>query len=155
MAVKPIPEGYHSITPYLIISGAAAAIDFYKGAFGAKERMRMPGPGDKVMHAEIEIGDSAVMLADEFPEMGFRGPQALGGTPVSLVLYVEDADKVFNQAVAAGAKVLKPLQDQFYGDRSGTVADPFGHVWNIGSHKEDLTPEEINRRFEAQMKQQK
>jgi PhnB protein len=155
MAVKPIPEGYHSVTPYLIISGAAAAIDFYKRAFGAKERMRMPGPSGKVMHAEIEIGDSAVMLADEFPEMGFRGPQALGGTPVSLMLYVEDADMVFNQAVAAGAKVLKPLQDQFYGDRSGTIADPYGHVWTIGTHKEDLTPKEINRRFETQMKQQK
>jgi PhnB protein len=155
MAVKPIPDGYHSVTPYLIISGAGAAIEFYKRAFGATELLRMPGPGGKVMHAEIKIGDSPIMLADEMPEMGYRGPQALGGTPVSIMLYVQDVDKTFNQAVAAGAKVMRPLQDQFYGDRSGTVTDPYGHVWTIGTHKEDLTPEEIDRRFEAQMKQKK
>ena len=155
MAVKPIPDGYHSVTPYLIVSGAAAAIDFYKRAFGATELLRMPGPGGKVMHAEVKIGDSPVMLADEMPEMGHRGPQALGGTPVSIMLYVQDADKVFNQAVAAGAKVMRPLQDQFYGDRSGTITDPYGHVWTIGTHKEDLTPEEIDRRFAEQMKQKK
>jgi PhnB protein len=155
MAVKPIPDGYHSVTPYLIVSGAAAAIEFYKRAFGATELVRMPGPGGKVMHAEVKIGDSPVMLADEVPEMGHRGPQALGGTPVSIMLYVQDADKVFNQAVAAGAKVMRPLQDQFYGDRSGTITDPYGHVWTIGTHKEDLTPEEIDRRFAEQMKQKK
>jgi PhnB protein len=153
--VKPIPDGYHSVTPYLIISGAGATIEFYKRAFGATELLRMPGPGGKVMHAEIKIGDSPIMLADEMPEMGYRGPQALGGTPVSIMLYVQDVDKTFNQAVAAGAKVMRPLQDQFYGDRSGTVTDPYGHVWTIGTHKEDLTPEEIDRRFEAQMKQKK
>lgn len=155
MAVKPIPDGYHSVTPYLIVSGAAAAIEFYKRAFGATELVRMPGPGGKVMHAEVKIGDSPVMLADEVPEMGHRGPQALGGTPVSIMLYVQDADKTFNQAVAAGAKVVRPLQDQFYGDRSGTITDPYGHVWTIGTHKEDLTPEEIDRRFAEMMKQKK
>ena len=155
MAVKPIPDGYHSVTPYLIVSGAAADIDFYKRAFGATELLRMPGPGGKVMHAEIKVGDSPIMLADEVPEMGHRGPQALGGTPVSIMLYGQDADNVFNQAVAAGAKVMRPLQDQFYGDRSGTITDPYGHVWTIGTHKEDLTPDEIDRRFAEQMKQKK
>ncbi len=153
MAVKPIPDGYHAITPYLIIQGAAKALDFYKKAFGAIEVMRMDGGNGQIMHAEIRIGDSMVMLADEFPDMGYKGPQAYGGTPVSLMIYVQDVDARFNQAVAAGAKVIKPLQDQFYGDRSGTVTDPFGHMWTIASHKEDVPPDEMNRRFEAMMKQ--
>jgi PhnB protein len=152
--VKPIPDGYHTVTPYLIIKGAAKAIEYYQKAFGATELFRMPGPGGAVMHAEIKVGDSVIMLADEYPDMGYRGPQALGGTPVSILLYVEDVDKRFNQAIAAGAKVLRPVQDQFYGDRSGTLTDPFGHVWTIATHKEDLSPEEIDKRFQAHMKKQ-
>jgi len=154
MAVKAIPDGYHAITPYLIIQGAAKALDFYKKAFGAAEVLRLDGGNGQVMHAEIRIGDSMVMLADEYPDMGYKGPQAYGGTPVSLMIYVENVDARFNQAVAAGAKVVKPLQDQFYGDRSGTVTDPFGHVWTIATHKEDVPLQEINQRFEALMKQQ-
>jgi PhnB protein len=143
MPVKPIPEGYHSVTPYLIIKGASAAIDFYKRAFGATELFRMPDPsGKSVMHAEIKIGDSPIMLADEQPAM-YRSPQSLGGTPVSLMLYVDDVDKVFPRAVEAGAKVVKPVQDQFYGDRSGTLTDPFGHQWTIGTHKRDVPMEEM------------
>jgi PhnB protein len=153
MAVKPIPDGYHSVTPYLIIKGADRALEFYKRAFGAKQRMRMDGPNGTVGHAEIEIDGSAVMLADEFPEMGYRSPQSIGGAGVSLVLYVTDVDARFNQAVAAGAKPLRPVEDQFYGDRSGTIEDPFGHVWTISTHKEDLTMEEIQKRAEAAMKQ--
>lgn len=154
MPVKPIPDGYHTVTPYLIIQGAAKAIDFYKNAFGATELMRMDGPGGCIMHAEIKIGDSPIMLADEFPDMGYRGPQALGGTPVSILLYVPDVDKQFDRAIAAGAKVQRPVMDQFYGDRSGTLADPFGHVWTLSTHKEDLSPEEMDRRMQAHMKQQ-
>ncbi|MCI0747127.1 MAG: VOC family protein [Verrucomicrobia subdivision 3 bacterium] len=144
--VKPIPDGYHTATPYLIIKGAADAIEFYKKAFGAKEAMRMPGPNGKIMHAEIRIGDSAIMMADEMPEMGFRGPQSLGGTPVSLMLYVEDVDAMAKRATEAGAKVMRPVQDQFYGDRAGTFTDPFGHVWTLATHKEDVSREELNRR---------
>lgn len=151
MAAKPIPDGYHSATAYLIIKDAARALDFYKKAFGAIELLRLEQPGDKIGHAEIKIGDSPIMLADEFPDMGFRSPQSLGGTPVSMLLYVEDVDARFAQAVAAGAKVLRPIKDQFYGDRSGTVEDPFGHVWTIATHKEDLSMEEINRRAAAFM----
>lgn len=153
MAVQPIPEGYHSVTPYLICRGAAQAIDFYKKAFGAVELFRMGSPDGRVGHAEIKLGDSIIMLADEHPEMGYRGPQALGGTPVSMLLYVKDVDTQFNQAVAAGGKVQRPLKDQFYGDRSGTLADPFGHVWTLATHKEDLSPEEIERRAVEAMKQ--
>lgn len=152
MAVKSIPDGYHSITPYLIVGGAAQAIEFYKKAFGATELMRMPGPGGKIMHAEIKIGDSIVMMADEHPEMGARGPQSIGGTPVGLMIYVQDVDAVARQAQAAGAKVERPVQDQFYGDRSGQFIDPFGHKWTIATHKEDLTHEEIGRRMQEMMK---
>ena len=145
--VSPVPEGYHTVTPYLIVDGGAAAIDYYKRAFGAEELVRMPGPGGKVMHAEIQIGDSRIMLADEFPEMDARGPRSRGGTPVSILLYVADCDAVFNRAVAAGATVKRPMKDQFYGDRSGTLEDPFGHCWSVATHKEDLTPEEMERRM--------
>jgi PhnB protein len=145
--VQPIPKGYHTVTPYLIIDGAAKAIDFYKKAFGAAEIMRMPGPGGKIGHAEIKIGDSPIMMADVHPEMGHKSPKDLGSTPVSIVLYVEDADKVFNQAVSAGAKSRRPMADQFYGDRMGTLEDPFGHVWSIGTHVEDVSPEEMKRRM--------
>jgi PhnB protein len=154
VAVKPIPDGYHSVTPYLIVQGAARAIDFYKKAFGAVELMRLNGPGDRVGHAEVRIGDSPVMLADEFPEMKAVSPQSLGGTPVTLCVYVEDVDAFFDRAVTAGAKVVRPVKDQFYGDRSGTLADPFGHVWTVATHKEDISPEEMNRRMEAWAKQQ-
>lgn len=153
MPVKPIPEGYHSVTPYLVIKGAAKAIDFYKRAFGAVELFHMEGPDGRIGHAEIKIGNSPVMLADEHPHMGFKGPQSLGGTPVSLMIYVEDVDKVFPQAVAAGATVTRPLQDQFYGDRSGTLTDPFGHVWTVSTHKEDVPPEELEKRAAEAMKQ--
>jgi PhnB protein len=144
---KPIPDGYHSVTPYLIIDGAAAAIDFYKQAFGAVELFRMDGPDGRIGHAEIKIGDSPVMLADEHPEMGYRSPTSLGATPVGLMIYVEDCDAVYNQALAAGAKSFRPLADQFYGDRSGTVTDPFGHQWTVATHREDVSTEELDRRM--------
>ena len=146
---KPIPEGYHTATPYLIIGGAAAAIEFYKKAFGATELFRFPAPGGKIGHAEIKIGDSPIMLADEYPEMGYKGPQSLGGSPVSLMIYVEDVDSIFNQAVAAGASVKEAVQDKFYGDRTGTLTDPFGHVWHVSTHKEDVSVEEMERRAKA------
>jgi PhnB protein len=148
-ASRPIPEGYHTATPYLIVKGAAGAIEFYKKAFGATELLRMAQPDGKIGHAEIKIGDSPIMLADEFPEMGARSPQSLGGSPVSILLYVEDVDRVFNQAVAAGAKVARPVKDQFYGDRIGGVTDPFGHQWYIATHKEDVAPEELKKRAAA------
>ncbi|TMH66836.1 MAG: VOC family protein [Betaproteobacteria bacterium] len=147
MMVEPIPVGYHNITPYLIVRNAAAAIDFYKKAFNAVELMRFPGPGGKIMHAEVKIGDSPVMLADEMPEEGHVGPQTLGGVGVSMMLYVEDVDTRFAQAIAAGATIKRPVQDQFYGDRNGTLVDPFGHVWSIGTHKEDVPMEEMQRRM--------
>lgn len=153
MAVKPIPEGYHSVTPYLIVNDGAGAIDFYKKAFGAVETVRMGSPEGKIGHAEIRIGDSYVMLADESPDMGHRSAQSIGATPVSLVLYVEDVDAQFKQAIAAGAKELRPVEDQFYGDRMGTLVDPFGHVWSLGTHKEDVSPEEMNRRMGEMMAQ--
>jgi PhnB protein len=151
---KPIPDGYHTVTPYLIVKGAASALDFYTRAFSATEVMRFEGPGGKVMHAELKIGDSIVMLADEFPEMGALSPLSVGGSSLSLVLYVEDVDARFHQAVGAGAKVQRPLQDQFYGDRTGTLTDPFGHVWTIATHKEDVSPEELHRRMESATKKQ-
>ncbi len=146
---KPIPEGYHSVTPYLIIKGATEAIDFYKKAFGATELFRMPAPGGKIGHAEIKIGDSPIMLADESPEMGYKSPQSLGGSPISIMIYVADVDTVFKQAVAAGGKEQRPVKDQFYGDRSGTLEDPFGHVWHVATHKEDVSPEEMERRMKS------
>ena len=150
--VNYIPEGYHTATPYLIVRGAAGAIEFYKKAFGAVELLRLADASGRVGHAEIRIGDSTIMLGDEFPEMGARSPKALGGSPVGLCRYVADADAVFNTAVAAGAQVKRPMKDQFYGDRSGTVEDPFGHLWTVGTHKEDVPPEEIQRRFDEEMK---
>jgi len=146
--VKPIPEGYHSVTPYLVMQGAAAALDFYKTAFGAIELFRMEHEG-KIGHAEIKIGDSPIMLADEQPAMGSVSPKTLGGTPVSLMIYVDDVDTIYKQAIDAGAVELKALQDQFYGDRSGTLKDPFGHVWTVATHKEDVSPEEMDKRLAA------
>jgi PhnB protein len=148
--VKPIPDGYHSTTPYLIVDGASRAIDFYKRAFGARELMRMPAPGDRVGHAEIKIGDSVIMLADEHPEMNARGPAHYGGSPVSLLLYVTDVDRQFKQALAAGATEVRPVADQFYGDRAGTLKDPFGHSWHLHTHKENVSPAELKRRMAAQ-----
>jgi len=146
---KPIPEGYHTATPYLIIKDAAKAIEFYKKAFGAKEMMRMSQPDGRIGHAEIKIGDSPILLADEFPEMGARSPQSLGGSPVSILLYVADVDAFAKQAVTAGAKVVRPIKDQFYGDRSGSFEDPFGHQWHIATHVEDVAPEEMHKRAAA------
>jgi PhnB protein len=154
MSAKPIPDGYHTVTPYLIVNGGAKAIEFYKQAFGATELFRMPGPEGRLGHAEIRIGDSPIMLADGCAAMGARDPLDLGGTAVSILLYVKDVDAMVPQAIAAGAKVIKPLADQFYGDRSCTMSDPFGHVWTIATHKEDVPPEEMNRRLEELMKQQ-
>jgi PhnB protein len=147
--VKPIPEGYHSVTPYLVVRGAARALDFYKQAFGAIELLRMEAPDNRIGHAEIRIGDSHIMLADEHPEMGAKSPETWGGSPVSLMLYVEDVDRVFAQAVEAGAVVERPLANQFYGDRTGGLKDPFGHVWYVATHIEDVSPEEMDRRAKA------
>ena len=144
--VKPIPDGYPQVTPALHMDGAGAAIDFYKEMFGATERMRMPDPSGKVAHAELQIGGSVIMLSDEFPEMNVRGPKAIGGTPVTLNVYVEDVDAVFARAVEAGATALRPVEDQFYGDRSGQLEDPFGHRWNVATHVEDVPPDEMARR---------
>jgi len=147
--VNPIPDGYHTVTPYLIIKGAAAAIDFYKRAFGAVELFRMGGPEGKVGHAEIKIGDSPIMLADENPEMEALSPQTIGGTPFSIMLYVEDVDAMFKQAIAAGGEQIRPVADQFYGDRTGGLKDPFGFQWWIATHVEDVPPEELERRAKA------
>jgi PhnB protein len=152
MAIKAIPEGYRTATPYLIVKGAAEAIDFYKRAFGASEMLRMADPQGRVGHAEIKIGDSVIMLADEHPAMGYRGPRSLGGSSVSILLYVEDVDKVFERAVKAGARGQRPVMNQFYGDRSGTLEDPFGHMWTVATHVEDVPAEEMKRRAEAAMK---
>ena len=148
-SVKPIPDGYHSITPYLSVKGAADAIEYYKKAFGAEELFRMAAPDGKIGHAEMKIGDSPFMLADEFPEMGFVSPNTLGGSPVGMMIYVPDVDTVYKQSLAAGGQEVKPLQDQFYGDRSGTLKDPFGHVWTIATHKEDVPEEELKKRAAA------
>ena len=147
--VKPIPEGYHSVTPYLIVHDAAAAIRFYIKAFGATERVRMAGPDSKVAHAELQIGDSRIMLADEAPHVKAFSPKTVGGTPVSLVAYVEDVDAVFRTALAAGATETRKVENMFYGDRTGSLADPFGHIWHISTHIEDLTEEEIKQRSMA------
>lgn len=150
-SVRPIPEGYHSLTPSLVVHNAAEAIEFYKRAFGARELFRMPAPdGQHIWHAELQIGDSRLMLGDEFPDMGeCRAPTSLGGTTSSLNIYVEDADAVFQRAVDAGAKVSMPLMDAFWGDRYGTVTDPFGHQWGIMTHQEDVSEEEMERRMKA------
>ncbi|HTV95475.1 MAG TPA: VOC family protein [Steroidobacteraceae bacterium] len=151
MATKSTPEGYHSVTPYLIVKGGAEAINFYQRAFGAVEVMRIPNPDGKIAHAEIKIGDSVVMLADEHPQMGYRSPQSLGGAGVSLLVYLDKVDDVFKGAIASGAKELQPLKNQFYGDRSGTLQDPFGHLWTLATHVEDVAPEELRRRAEKMM----
>jgi PhnB protein len=153
MTVKPIPDGYHSVTPYLIVKGAGDAIEFYKRAFGATEIMRLSGPGATVAHAEIQIGDSRIMLADENPPMNFLAPLSPGSCGVSICLYVENVDRVVAQATGAGAQVQRPLMDQFYGDRSATLEDPFGHVWTVATHIEDVPQEEIDRRLAEMMKQ--
>ncbi len=147
--VKPIPEGYHSVTPYVVVHDGAAAIEFYKQAFGAAETFRMEAPGGRIGHAEIRIGDSHVMLADEHPEIGARSPRAFGGSPVSLTLYVEDVDATVARAVEAGATLKRPVADQFYGDRTGGVEDPFGHVWFVATHVEDVPYEELKKRAAA------
>ena len=152
MAVSAVPQGYTRVTPYLIVRDAANAIDFYTRAFGAKETMRLEGPDGRIGHAELRIGDAAVMLADEMPDMGYRGPLSYGGTPVSLLLYVENVDREFEKALAAGAESKRPVADQFYGDRSGTLIDPFGHQWTLATHVEDVSPVEIARRFEAMVR---
>ena len=154
MSVKPIPDGYHTVTPYITVRDAAAALEFYKTALGAAEVMRFDTPDGRVAHAEIQIGNSRVMLGDECPVMGNKSPQSLGGTTGGLCVYVEDCDAVFGRAVAAGATVMKPPADQFYGDRSGTVIDPFGHAWTIATHKEDVSVEEMKARMAAMMQPQ-
>jgi PhnB protein len=148
-SVRPIPEGHPTVSPHLIVDDAAAALDFYGKAFGAVELMRHTDPSGKVGHAEIMIGDSVIMLADEFPDFGARSPKHYGGSPVGIHLYVEGVDKLANQAIGAGAKVVRPVQDQFYGDRNGTLEDPFGHHWHISTHIEDVPPEELSRRAAA------
>ena len=152
--VKAIPEGYEGATPYLIINGAAKALEFYKKAFGAMEMMRMPAPGGKVGHAEIKIGKAIIMLADEFPEMNHKSPQSLGGSPVSIMLYVQGVDTFIDRAVSAGAKLVRPVKDQFYGDRSGSLEDPFGHQWHFATHIEDVPPDEMAKRAETFTKQE-
>lgn len=153
MAVKPVPEGYHTATPYLYVKGGVKALDFYKKAFGAKELMRMDGPGGSIGHAEIRIGDSPIMLADESPEMGARSPETYGGSAVGIVLYVPDVDATVKRAVDAGAKLDRAVEDKFYGDRMGSIIDPFGHIWYITTHVEDVSPDEMKRRGEAMMPQ--
>lgn len=150
--VKPIPEGYHSVTPYLIVDDAKAAIDFYKTAFGAEEKFRLP-MGDRIGHAEIKIGDSHIMLADEFPDMGHLGPKSRGGATSSIVLYVDDVNSAFPKAIQAGAKETKPLEDQFWGDRMGTLTDPFGHVWSLATNVREVSPQEMQQKMEEFSKQ--
>jgi PhnB protein len=151
--VKPIPEGYHSVTPYLFVRSAASAIDFYKNVFGATEVVRMAGSNGKIMHAELRIGDSIVMLADENPTTGVMSPQTIGGFSVGLHVYVENVDAVIQKAVENGAKMLRPIKNQFYGDRSGSLLDPFGHMWSVATHVEDVSPEEMRKRMTAAMSQ--
>jgi PhnB protein len=144
---KAKPDGYHNVTPYLFIKGAASAIDYYKNVFGAEELMRAPGPNNQVMHAELKIGDSIVMLADENPQAGVTSPQTLGGSSNSLLIYVDDVDTVAQKAVRGGAKLIRPIRDEFYGDRTGTITDPFGQIWSIATHIEDVSPEELKERM--------
>ena len=151
MAVKPIPDGYPQVTPYLFVDGAQAAIDFYASVFGATERMRMPGPDGKIGHAELQLGDSLLMVADEFPDMGGRSPRTVGGSPVIVSVYVEDVDTVFERAVQAGATVVRPVETQFYGDRAGQFEDPFGHQWSVATHVEDVPSDEMERRVAQAM----
>lgn len=148
---KAVPDGYPRVMPHLVVDGAGEAIEFYRSVFGATERMRMPAPGNRIGHAELEIGDSVIMLADEFPDMDVRGPRALGGTPITLYVYVDDVDSVFEAAVAAGARALRPVEDRFYGDRSGEVEDPFGHRWHVATHVEDVPPDELAERAAGAM----
>jgi PhnB protein len=149
--VKPIPDHYPRVMPYLVVDGASAAIDFYSSVLGATERMRMAAPDDRVGHAELAIGTSVIMLADEFPDMDIRGPKSIGGTPVTLHVYVDDVDSVFERAVGAGAKALRPVENRFYGDRSGQFEDPFGHRWDVATHVEDVPPDEMAKRAAAEM----
>jgi PhnB protein len=146
--VKPIPDGYPQVTPYLHVDGAADAIDFYSKVFGARERMRLPSPGDKIGHAELELGDSLIMLADEHPEMGVRGPKAHGGSPVTVSVYVEDVDSTFQSAIDNGATSIREVENQFYGDRAGQFEDPFGHKWSIATHVEDVPADEMTKRMQ-------
>jgi PhnB protein len=146
MAVKPIPDGYPRVSPYLVCAGAGDAIDFYTKVLGANERMRMGGPDGLVGHAELEFGDSVVMLADEYPDMGYLSPKSIGGTPVTIGVYVDDVDDVFKRALDAGAKELRAVENQFYGDRSGQIEDPWGHRWNLQTHVEDVPPDEMAKR---------
>jgi PhnB protein len=148
-SVKPIPDGYHNVTPYLYVRGAARAIDFYKNVFGASEIMRMPGFNGKIMHAELRIGDSVVMLADENPQAGIMSPQTVGGFSMGLLVYLENVDAVIQKAVESGAKLLRPIKNQFYGDRSGSLLDPFGHMWTVATHVEDVSPDEMTKRMSA------
>lgn len=154
MSVKPIPDGYHSVTPYLIVKGASDAIDFYKQAFAATEVLRLDGPGGAIMHAELQIGDSRIMLADEFPDMNALGPQSPGSSGVNILLYVENVDQTVAAAIDAGATTQRELQDQFYGDRSATLQDPFGHVWTVATHVEDVSDDELKRRMDEMMQGQ-
>ena len=149
--VKPIPDDYPQVIPYLTVDNAGGAIDFYTTVFGAKERMRMPAPGGKIGHAELEIGSSVVMLADEFPDMGGKSPKTVGGTPVTVMVYVEDVDACFQRALDAGATTVRAVENQFYGDRAGQFEDPFGHLWFVATHVEDVEPEEMQRRAAAMM----
>ena len=149
--VKAISDGYTQVTPYLCVDGAEAAIQFYTEVFDAKERSRMPAPDNKVGHAELQVGDSLIMLADEFPEMGQRSPKSVGGSPVTISVYVEDVDAVFDRGIRAGARALRPVENQFYGDRTGQVEDPFGHRWSVASHVEDVPPDEMARRAAEMM----
>ena len=153
MTVKPIPDAYRTATPYFIVNDAASAVEFYRTVFDATELVRLAEPSGKVMHAELRINGAPLMLADEFPDMGYRSPQSIGGSPVSILLYVNDVDSQFKKAIAAGAKEMMPVQDQFDGDRRGTLIDSFGHVWLIATRKEDISPDEMKKRFETMMKQ--
>ncbi|MEV7525135.1 VOC family protein [Streptomyces sp. NPDC091371] len=152
MTVQPVPEGYPRVTPYLCVDGASAAIDFYVSVLGARERMRMAAPDGRIGHAELELGKSVIMLADEFPDIGFRSPKAVGGTPITLHVYVEDVDAVFAEAIARGATEVSPVKDEFYGDRTGQFEDPFGHRWNVATHIEDVPPDEMAKRSEEAMR---